>query len=133
MATTEKSSMNAGFSKYMGILEKANSEISQLIRSEDSAEDKLMNELTSVFARRIEALKGLENLEAELHALEPKGVEFGYSHDSNLDAEGELRPILNSITEKHWYNSLNEAIAARANDLRWNLPTFIISLSLIHI
>lgn len=126
MTAADPTLVIARFTEYAQILQDANAEINRLIRSEDIPKYKLMDALTPAFADRIEALNQLETWEPQFHALEPNGVEFGYSHADSEDAAGNFTPIADSIDGQRWYGSLGEAIDAKANDLRWRVPTFII-------
>lgn len=126
MTATDPTLVIARFTEYAQILQDANAEIDRLIRSEDIPKYKLMDALTPAFADRLEALKQLEVWEPQFHALEPNGMEFGYSHEDNQDAAGNFAAIADSVSGQRWYGSLGEAIAARADDLRWRVPTFII-------
>ena len=53
------------------------------------------------------------------------GYEYGYSHESNRDREGNYAPITSEFRPA-WFATREEAGAACENDLRWRLSTFLI-------
>jgi len=54
-------------------------------------------------------------------------LEFAYTIENNKTAAGEYFPIRTAIQGRTWFPTLQEALAAQHNDLRWRPKTFIIS------
>lgn len=56
-----------------------------------------------------------------------ENYEWGYSHECNVTADGELCPIKTEFGPgSGWYPTREDAEKALQNDLRWRLPTFLI-------
>lgn len=86
------------------------------------------DELEALFAVRDRITDEIDGVEAEFQALQPYGVDFGYSHDNNTNnSTGAYEPITPDGSGRRWFSSLSEAVRRQRNDLRWRIPTFIIS------
>lgn len=56
-------------------------------------------------------------------------TEYGYSHSKNLYKDGSFAPITHEDYphDTGWYRDRETAVRVMNNDLRWRLPTFLIT------
>lgn len=101
-------------------------EIAEILRDSDSPKSyALVKKLNPFFENRVRAMGELIVGESKLQGLAPHGFDFGYSHENNHSIEAGYAPI--DSYGVAWYSSVQEAIMAKLNDLRWTIPTFLIS------
>lgn len=112
-------------SKAAQDFEEASFEIAEILRDSDSPKGyALVKKLNPFFENRVRAMGELIVGESKLQGLAPHGFDFGYSHENNHSIEFGYMPI--NSDGASWYPSIQEAIMAKLNDLRFTIPTFLI-------
>lgn len=123
---TETDQIWTQLSKAAQDFEDASFEIAEILRDSDSPKGyALVKKLNPFFEKRVNAMGEIILAESKLQSIAPYGYDFGYSHENNHSIESGYAPI--DSNDVYWYPSVQEAIMAKLNDLRWTIPTFLIS------